>query len=355
MLHRFPNGRERRRRCTRSGCRTARRRGSRPCGCTSRATAGTPTSCASPSWPSDLGGADVDRRVPPVELPPRRHRAARRVAHRPRPDAGVPVRHGAAGGPRGARGARRARRRPAGRRPPAARGCTSTSASSRDYGFNDVRRAALAFAREVERRAPDDVTTTWWRKDRDPASLFVDYNQNARDHTIAAAYSVRGVPDGDGVDADQLGRDRRRRARATSPSRPCRPASPSCGDLHAGIDDAVFSPRPAARVGGPRRAGGAVRPGRRRRAPDAGLPRRLGDPASARAGRSTSWRTCRAGPPPWTAAISWRSDRRRSEGRLAELDRSGRAAVGPVRAPGPDRRHRAAVLRPAATPRPGGG
>ncbi|MFD3429300.1 non-homologous end-joining DNA ligase [Nocardia fluminea] len=62
-----------------------------------------------------------------------------------------------------------------------------------EYGFQQVRRAALAFAQEVERRAPDDVTTAWWRKDRDPAQLFVDYNQNARDHTIAAAYSVRGV------------------------------------------------------------------------------------------------------------------------------------------------------------------
>ena len=61
-----------------------------------------------------------------------------------------------------------------------------------EWGFADVRRAALAFAREVERRAPEDVTTTWWRKDRDPAALFVDYNQNARDHTIASAYSVRG-------------------------------------------------------------------------------------------------------------------------------------------------------------------
>src|ERR1022692_1611782 len=52
------------------------------------------------------------------------------------------------------------------------------------WGFADVRRAALAFAMEVERRAPGDVTTTWWRKDRDPAKLFVDYNQNARDHTM---------------------------------------------------------------------------------------------------------------------------------------------------------------------------
>ena len=63
-----------------------------------------------------------------------------------------------------------------------------------EHGFGDVRRAALAFAREVERRAPAEVTTTWWRKDRDPAALFVDYNQNARDHTMAAAYSVRGRP-----------------------------------------------------------------------------------------------------------------------------------------------------------------
>jgi DNA primase len=63
------------------------------------------------------------------------------------------------------------------------------------WGFAEVRRAAQAFAREVECRAPDAVTTTWWRKDRDPAMLFVDYNQNARDHTIASAYSVRGVPE----------------------------------------------------------------------------------------------------------------------------------------------------------------
>ena len=63
------------------------------------------------------------------------------------------------------------------------------------WGFAELRRAAHAFAREVERRAPGHVTTTWWRKDRDPAMLFVDYNQNARDHTVASAYSVRGVPE----------------------------------------------------------------------------------------------------------------------------------------------------------------
>src|SRR5579864_7639205 len=62
------------------------------------------------------------------------------------------------------------------------------------WSFAEVRRAALAFAQEVERRIPQDATTTWWRKDRDPRKVFVDYNQNARDHTIASAYSVRGVP-----------------------------------------------------------------------------------------------------------------------------------------------------------------
>ena len=60
-----------------------------------------------------------------------------------------------------------------------------------DWGFADVRRGALAFAREVERRMPDDATTTWWRKDRDPTAVFIDFNQNTRDHTMAAAYSGR--------------------------------------------------------------------------------------------------------------------------------------------------------------------
>ena len=61
------------------------------------------------------------------------------------------------------------------------------------WSFGDLRRAAWAFAREVERRIPADATTTWWRKDREPNKVFVDYNQNSRDHTIASAYSVRGV------------------------------------------------------------------------------------------------------------------------------------------------------------------
>ncbi len=94
------------------------------------------------------------------------------------------------------------------------------------WGFAELRRAAHAFAREVERRAPDEVTTTWWRKDRDPAMLFVDYNQNARDHTIASAYSVRGVPEAT-VSTPSPGTRSTRSTRASSPSPPSPPASPS--------------------------------------------------------------------------------------------------------------------------------
>ena len=57
------------------------------------------------------------------------------------------------------------------------------------WTFPDVRRAAVALAREVERRAPDLATSKWWKEERH--GVFVDYNQNAKDHTTASAYSVR--------------------------------------------------------------------------------------------------------------------------------------------------------------------
>ena len=64
---------------------------------------------------------------------------------------------------------------------------------SLDWGFSEVRRAALALAREVERRAPDLATSKWWKEERH--GVFIDYNQNAKDKTVASAYSVRPVPD----------------------------------------------------------------------------------------------------------------------------------------------------------------
>jgi DNA ligase D-like protein (predicted polymerase) len=61
------------------------------------------------------------------------------------------------------------------------------------WEISTVRRAAIALAREVERRAGGRVTTAWWKEERTSA-IFVDYNQNARDHTIASAYSARRTP-----------------------------------------------------------------------------------------------------------------------------------------------------------------
>jgi bifunctional non-homologous end joining protein LigD len=63
----------------------------------------------------------------------------------------------------------------------------------RRWSFEEVRRAALALAREVERRAPKLASSKWWKEERQ--GVFVDYNQNARDRTVASAYSVRPVPD----------------------------------------------------------------------------------------------------------------------------------------------------------------
>lgn len=105
-----------------------------------------------------------------------------------------------------------------------------------EWGFAAVRRAALAFAREVERRSPTDVTTSWWRRDRDPRHVFIDYNQNARDHTIASAWSVRGVPEGTvstPITWDEVAAvEPRELTLATVPAR-----FAVTGDLHRTIDD----------------------------------------------------------------------------------------------------------------------
>ncbi len=62
-----------------------------------------------------------------------------------------------------------------------------------EHGFEEVRRAALALAREVERRMPARATSKWWKEERQ--GVFIDYNQNARDRTVASVYSVRAVAD----------------------------------------------------------------------------------------------------------------------------------------------------------------
>ena len=108
----------------------------------------------------------------------------------------------------------------------------------RRFGFDQVRRAALALARDVERRAPQIATSKWWKEERH--GVFLDYNQNAKDRTLASAYSVRATPDArvsapllwDEVADCELGD-------FTLRTVPVRYAER--GDLGAGIDDAVGS------------------------------------------------------------------------------------------------------------------
>ena len=104
------------------------------------------------------------------------------------------------------------------------------------WGFTEVRRAALALAREVERREPALATTAWWKEERH--GVFVDYNQNARDRTIASAYSVRPVAEGTvscPLDWDEVATARIEDF--TIANVPDRFAS--IGDPGAGIDQAV--------------------------------------------------------------------------------------------------------------------
>ena len=106
------------------------------------------------------------------------------------------------------------------------------------WSFTEVRRAALAFAREIERRAPSLATSKWWKEER--RGVFLDYNQNAKDRTTCSAYSVRPLPDarvsapltwGEVPDCDA--------AEFTVLTMPARFAA--LGDLHAAIDAAVGS------------------------------------------------------------------------------------------------------------------
>ncbi|QNN52447.1 DNA polymerase domain-containing protein [Nocardioides mesophilus] len=110
------------------------------------------------------------------------------------------------------------------------------------WEFTDVRHAAIAFGRELERRTPA-VTTAWWKEERGER-IFVDYNQNARDRTIASAYSLRpkpGAPVSTPVQWDELAEigDPARFNLFTVPDRLA-----EHGDPHAGIDDRHCSLQP---------------------------------------------------------------------------------------------------------------
>jgi bifunctional non-homologous end joining protein LigD len=164
------------------------------------------------------------------------------------------------------------------------------------WTFSEVRRAAVALAREIERRDPQDATSKWWKEERH--GVFVDYNQNAKDRTVASAYSVRPTPD----------------ARVSAPLTwdevpDCRPESftidtmperfARLGDLAAGIDDAAGSLGPLLELADRDEAAGLpdapwpphfvrqageeprVQPSKRR------APARAGSPAAAAPGKAS--------------------------------------------------------------------
>ena len=106
------------------------------------------------------------------------------------------------------------------------------------WTFDQVRRAALSLAREVERRAPQIATSKWWKEERH--GVFLDYNQNAKDRTVASAYSVRPLPDA--RVSMPLAWDEVADVEATDFTLATVPALYAAhGDRHAGIDDAVGS------------------------------------------------------------------------------------------------------------------
>src|SRR3954465_11497052 len=102
------------------------------------------------------------------------------------------------------------------------------------WTFDEVRRAALAFAREVERRAPTLATSKWWKEERH--GVFLDYNQNAKDRTVASAYAVRPTQDARvSAPVTWAELDQCELADFTLRSMPAR--FQKLGDLHARIDD----------------------------------------------------------------------------------------------------------------------
>jgi DNA ligase D-like protein (predicted polymerase) len=113
----------------------------------------------------------------------------------------------------------------------------------RRWEFVDIRHAAIAIGRELERRMPGRVTTKWWKEERPHGTVFLDYNQNARDRTIASAYSVRPrahAPVSMPVTWTEL-------PDVTPFDFTVRTAGPrfaELGDLHAGIDDTAYDITP---------------------------------------------------------------------------------------------------------------
>ena len=196
------------------------------------------------------GRADGHADLPPLAGTPHRRRPPRRAAHRPRPAPGTSFRDavrvagvarelldelGLVGFPKTCGN----------------RGVHVYVRIEPRWDFVDVRHAAIAFGRELERRTTG-VTTKWWKEERGDA-IFVDYNQNSRDRTIASAYSLRPEPGRAGEHADGVGRARRGRGPAgVTTCSPCPSGSPSaatCAAIDDVHDDLAPLLRPVRRAG----------------------------------------------------------------------------------------------------------
>jgi len=192
----------------------------------------------------------------------------------------------------------------------------------RRWTFGEVRRAAVALAREVERRAPDIASSKWWKEERH--GVFLDYNQNAKDRTVASAYSVRPLPD----------------ARVSTPLRweevpGCDPAAftvdtvpervARVGDPAEGIDQAAGSLEPLLELAAQHEAAGFA---------DAPWPphydRQAGEPPRARPSirRAGTGDASREGivPPPAPGKSSGPTGRRRTTMPLIEVARAASEA-----------------------------
>jgi DNA ligase D len=112
----------------------------------------------------------------------------------------------------------------------------------RKWTFTEVRHAAIAFAREVERRIPSLATTAWWKEERGE-KVFIDYNQNARDRTIASAYSIRARPEAP-VSTPVTWDELTTVDPATFDIRTVPVRFAELGDVHEQIDDMSFSIAP---------------------------------------------------------------------------------------------------------------
>jgi bifunctional non-homologous end joining protein LigD len=201
------------------------------------------------------------------------------------------------------------------------------------WAFADVRRAAVALAREIERRAPDLATSKWWKEERH--GVFVDYNQNAKDRTVASAYSVRPTPDARVSMPLNWQEVPRCRPEAftidTAPGRfeeigdPWQGIDEAAGSLEpllalaaeheaAGLADAPWPPHYEKQAGEPPR----VQPSKRR------APAQVGDPGQPVTGRTGSTKAAPAAAvaPPAPGKTSGPTGRRRSTMPLIEIARA---------------------------------